>query len=155
MKLTTENKYDSAATKDSTLKKFWKFYSQGLIVAIFGFLLYLIVLWYPLNYKATGFIPFFLVFSYLLGITNLRVSRRFWYQNHRFSNLTLLGQGAVLLLISIIVLSVFTTVVTIQIEGGPQIDPLFQIWMALAVTLIAPPFYGLFAKSVSSWRIIG
>jgi len=155
MKLTTEDTYDSAATKDSALKKFLKLYAQGLVVAILGFLLYLMVLWYPLNYKATGFIPVFLVFSYLLGITNARVSGRFWSQNYRSTNLKLLGQGAVLLLISIFILSVFTTVFTIQIEGGPQIDPLFQIRMALVITLVAPPFYGLFAKSVSSWRIIG
>jgi hypothetical protein len=155
VKLTTEETYDSAATKDSTLKKFLKAYAQGLVVAIFGFLLCLMVLWYPLNYKATGFIPVFLVFSYLLGITNARVSGSFWSQNYRSTNLKLLGQGAVLLLISIIVLSAFTTVVTIQIEGGPQIDPLFQIRMALAVTLITPPFYGLIAKSVASWRFIG
>lgn len=155
MKLTTEDTCDSATTKDSALKKFLKVYAQGLVVAIIGFLLYLMVLWYPLNYKVTGFIPCFLVFSYLLGITNSKVSRRFWSQNYRVSNLTRLGQGALLLLICIIVLSAFTTVYTIQIEGGPQIDPLFQIQMALVVTLVVPPFYGLFAKSVSSWKIIG
>lgn len=144
---------DSMASTDSRLMKVLKIYLQGLVVAVFGLLFYVVVLWLPRDYNPTGFLLGFLVGSYVLGTINSRVSMRFWSQDHKFSYLTILGQGAILLFISIIVLSSATTVVVIQVVGGPQIDPVFQVQLGLAATLISPPFYGLLAKDVASWRI--
>ncbi len=145
--------YDSMAWTYSLLMKALKIYLQGLVVAVFGLLHYVLVMWLPLDYKTTGFLLGFLAGSCILGTLNSRVSMRFWAQEHRFSGLTVLGQGAVLLFICMIVLSGATTVFVVQIAGGPQVDPFFQIQLALVATLISPPFYGLLAREVASWRI--
>lgn len=78
---------------------------------------------------------------------------RFWSQDYRFSDLTVLGQGAVLMFICMVVLSSATSVFVIQVAGGPQIDPVVLIQLGLAATLLSPPFYGLLARDVASWRI--
>ncbi|MHA2377647.1 MAG: hypothetical protein ACXADO_03200 [Candidatus Thorarchaeota archaeon] len=144
---------DSRASTGSRLTTALNIYLQGLVVAVFGALFYAVFLWLPLDYRTTGLMVGFWVGSYVLGAVNSRLSRRFWSQDHRFSDLTLLGQGAVLLFVCMIVLASATTVYTIQVVGGPQIDPVFQIQLGLAATLIAPPLYGHLAKDVASWRI--
>jgi hypothetical protein len=128
-------------------------YLQGLVVALFGAVFYVVSVWLPMSYRTTGFMIGFWVGAYVLGVVNSRITGRFWSQDHRFSDLTLLGQGAVLMFVCMIVLASATTVFTIQSVGGPQIDPIFQIQLGLAATLIAPPFYGHLAKDVASWRI--
>jgi hypothetical protein len=145
--------YGSMASTDSLLMKALKIYLQGLVIAVFGLLFYVGTPWLPLDYKVTGFILAFLAISYVLGIINSRVSKRFWAQGYRFSGLTVIGQGAVLMFICMIVLSGATTVVVIQVVGGPQVDPFFQIQLAFWTTLISPPFYGLLARDVASWKI--
>jgi len=145
--------YESMASTDSLLMKALKIYLQGLVIAVFGLLNYVVVWWLPRDYNPTGFLLGFLVGSYVLGTVNSRVSMRFWSQGHRFSGLTVLGQGAVLMFICMIVLSGATTVVVIQVVGGPQVDPFFQIQLAFWTTLISPPFYGLLARDVASWKI--
>ncbi len=128
-------------------------YLQGLVVAVFGALFYIVFLWLPITHKTLGALIMFWVVFYLLGAINRGISKRFWFLDHDFSVLTILGQGAVLLLLAVIVLSSATTVFTIQMVGGPQVDPVFQIQLGIAATLIAPPFYGLLARDVASWRI--
>ncbi|MFQ5834188.1 MAG: hypothetical protein ACE5H4_15905 [Candidatus Thorarchaeota archaeon] len=128
-------------------------YLQGLVVAVFGALFYIVFLWLPISHKTLGALIMFWVVFYLLGAVNNRISKRFWFLDYEFSVLTILGQGAILLLLSVIVLSGATTVFTIHMVGGPQIDPVFQIQLGIAATLIAPPFYGLLARDVTSWRI--
>lgn len=128
-------------------------YLQGLVMAVFGAVFYVLISWFPLEYKAAGFIIGFLIDSYVLVSINSGVTMRFWAQDFRFSRFTVLGQGVVLLFVCILVLTCATTVVTIQIEGGTQIDPFFQLQMGLGATLISPPFYGLLARNVASWKI--
>jgi hypothetical protein len=129
------------------------FYLQGLVIAVFGALFYALFMLVPSGYRTTGLLIVFWVSSYVLGAVNSRISRRFWFQDHRFSVLTLLGQGTVLLFVSMIVVASATTVLTIQMIPGVQVDPMFQIQLGLAATLISPPFYGLLARDVASWRI--
>ena len=136
-----EEIYDSVTSTDSLLVKALHIYLQGLVVAVFGFLLFVMTFWLPLDYVTTGFMFGFLIGSYVLGCINSRVTRRFWSQDYRFSNLTLLGQGVVLMFITIIVLSSAASVFVIQIANGPQIDPLFQMQLGFVATLIAPPFF--------------
>jgi hypothetical protein len=145
--------HDSMVSIRSHLVTALNIYIQGLVVAVFGALFYFVNLWIPLEYKWAGFVLGFGIFSYALGTVNSRGTKRFWSEEHRFSSLTLLGQGAVLLFISIFVLVCATTVFTIQMVGGPQVDPFFQIQLGVAATLISPPFYGLLARNAASWKL--
>lgn len=45
----------------------------GLVVAVFGALFNVVVLWLPLDYKATGFMLGFWVGSCILGTVNSRI----------------------------------------------------------------------------------
>ena len=128
-------------------------YLQGLVIAVFGALFYVAFLWFPLDYRNVGLLVSFWICAYVLGAVNSRVVGRFWYQDYRYSILTLLGQGAILLFVSMIVVASATTVYTIQMIPGVQVDPMFQIQLGLAATLISPPFYGPLARIVASWRI--
>jgi hypothetical protein len=129
------------------------FYLQGLVIAVLGALVYVAYLWLPLDYRNGGSLVGFWICAYVLGVVNSRIAGRFWPKDYRYSNLTLLGQGAILLFITMIVLASATTVITIQMIPGPQVDPMFQIQLGLAATLMAPPFYGYLARDVASWRI--
>jgi hypothetical protein len=144
---------DSTALTGSRLTTALNIYLQGLVVAVFGALFYVVFLWLPDEYRTTGLMVCFWVGAYVLGELNSIITRRFWSRDHRFSVLTLLGQGAFLLFVCMIVLASATAVFTIQVVGGPQIDPIVQIQLGLAATLISPPFYGYPAKEVASWRI--
>jgi len=137
----------------SSLTTAVSFYLQGLVIAVFGALFYAAFILVPSDYRTTGLLIGFWVSSYVLGAVNSRISRRFWSQYYRYSNLTILGQGAVLLFVSMIVVASATTVYTIQMIPGVQVDPMFQIQLGLAATLISPPLYGLLAMNVASWRI--
>jgi hypothetical protein len=144
--------YDSVASTDSRLMKALKIYLQGLVVAVFGLLVYVVFLWLPLDYLTTVFLLGLLVGSPVLGTVNSRISMRFWSQDHRFSSLTVLGQGAVLMFICMGVLSDAITSVVFAVVGG-WVQYGFNFQWALALTLILPPFYGFIAKEVASWRI--
>ncbi len=143
----------STASTDSRIVSTLYIYLQGLVVALFGALLSVVIWWIPNGYKVQGFMLGFLVGSYLLGIVNSRVTERFWSKVYRFSKFAVLVQGAILLFICMVVLSSATTVFIIQIAGGPQIDPFYQIQLGIGATLISPPLYGLLARSVASWKI--
>jgi len=143
---------DSVAPTDSHLMKALKFYLQGLVVAVFGLLFYVVLFWLPLDYQRTGLLLGFLVSSYVLGTVNSRISMRFWSQDHRFSSLTVLGQGAVLMFICMGVLSDAITSIVFAVVGG-WVQYGFNFQWALTLTLILPPFYGFIAKDVASWRI--
>ncbi len=147
-----EIRYSTAST-DSHVVSALYIYLQGLVVALFGALLSVVIWWIPYGYKVQGFMLGFLVGSYLLGIVNSRVTKRFWSKVYRFSKFTVLVQGAILLFICMVVLSSVATVFIIQIADGPQIDPFYQIQLGVGATLISPPFYGLLARSVDSWKI--
>ncbi len=150
---TKEEIHYSAASTDSRALSALYIYLQGLVVALFGALLSMAIWWIPNGYKVQGLMLGFLTGSYLLGFVNSKVTKRFWLKVYRFSKFTILVQGAVLLFICMIVLSSATTVFIIQIANGPQIDPFYQIQLAIGATLISPPLYGLLARSVASWKI--
>ena len=143
---------DSVASINSRLMKALKIYLQGLVVAVFGLLVYVVFLWLPLDYLTTVFLLGLLVGSPVLGTVNSRISMRFWSQDHRFSSLTVLAQGAVLMFICMGVLSDAISFVVLLIVGG-QVQYGFNFQWALTLTLILPPFYGFIAKEVASWRI--
>ncbi|MBN2230825.1 MAG: hypothetical protein JW779_14645 [Candidatus Thorarchaeota archaeon] len=141
---------DSKALIQSCLMEALKVYLQGLVVAISGGLYYTTYLLLLPDYKMIWMTLGFVFVSYILGIINCRLTNYLWSYDSRYSELFLLGQGLLLMFMSVIVLGVTTTVYTIQIDGGTQVGSLLQFQLGIATTLISPPFYGILAKEAAS-----